>query len=100
MMGVLSTRDDNDASLTQKARTCPKLVGRDLVREVVPGESFVWDKASRALHCARLTGSAVALSCGRDRLRHEMEYSACLVQIGCRVTVVPGTASAEEVLQS
>ncbi|HEV8062156.1 MAG TPA: glutamine-hydrolyzing carbamoyl-phosphate synthase small subunit [Gemmataceae bacterium] len=99
MMGVLSTRDDNDASLTQKARTCPKLVGRDLVREVVPSESFVWDKG--------FTSRFAALDLPMQPPRYHVvaiDYGMkwnilrCLVQVGCRVTVVPGTAPAEEVL--
>src|SRR5437763_12446909 len=36
MTGVLSTKDLDDASLVHKARTSPNIVGRDLVREVVP----------------------------------------------------------------
>src|SRR5690349_2892114 len=40
MMGVLSTRDPDSASLVHKARTCPNIVGRDLVKEVVPQGPF------------------------------------------------------------
>ena len=36
MNAVLSTTDLDDASLVHKARTGPGIVGRDLVREVVP----------------------------------------------------------------
>ena len=36
MKGVLSTTDLDDACLVAKARASPGLVGRDLVREVVP----------------------------------------------------------------
>src|SRR5713101_2716247 len=36
MKGVLSTTDLNDESLVAKARSSPGLVGRDLVREVIP----------------------------------------------------------------
>src|SRR3954451_5858156 len=42
MTGVLSTRDLDDASLVHKARTSPNIVGRDLVREVVPERPFEW----------------------------------------------------------
>src|SRR5437899_2539146 len=57
MTGVLSTTDLDDAALVHKARTCPNIVGRDLVREVVPREAFAWDAgfispfASQELHC-------------------------------------------------
>src|SRR5262245_55052289 len=42
MTGVLSTLDLDDASLVHKARTSPNIVGRDLVREVVPDQPFTW----------------------------------------------------------
>src|SRR6266567_8441996 len=38
MTAVLSTTDLDDASLVHKARSSPGIVGRDLVREVVPGQ--------------------------------------------------------------
>ncbi len=36
MKGVLSSVDLDDASLVEKAQSSPGLVGRDLVREVIP----------------------------------------------------------------
>ncbi len=42
MTGILSSEDLDDASLVHKARTSPNIVGRDLVREVVPEKSFSW----------------------------------------------------------
>src|SRR3954463_2765002 len=42
MTGVLSTTDLDDASLVHKARNCPNIVGRDLVKEVVPPGPFHW----------------------------------------------------------
>ena len=44
MKGVLSTIDLDDASLVAKARSSPGLVGRDLVREVLPDQPFEWDQ--------------------------------------------------------
>src|SRR5687767_9029336 len=44
MTGVLSSVDLDDASLLKKAQTAPSIVGRDLVREVVPEKSFRWDE--------------------------------------------------------
>src|SRR5437899_2601226 len=40
MTGVLSTIDLDDASLVNKARTRPSIVGRDLTRSVMPGKPF------------------------------------------------------------
>jgi carbamoyl-phosphate synthase small subunit len=99
MMGVLSTTDLDDASLVQKARTCPRLVGRDLVREVVPEKTFSWSEgctnpfASQILPAQPATHHVVALDYGM-----KWNIPRCLVQVGCRVTVMPGTATADQVL--
>src|SRR5207245_3259863 len=88
-----------DASLVHKARTSPGIVGRDLVREVVPARSFSWGEgftsrfASELLPGRPASHHVVALDFGM-----KWNILRCLVQIGCRVTVVPGTASAEQVL--
>src|SRR6516162_6493595 len=42
MTGVLSTADLDDTSLVKKAQSSPSIVGRDLVREVVPERAFEW----------------------------------------------------------
>src|SRR5437660_3704216 len=99
MTGVLSTTDPDDASLVHKARTSPGIVGRDLVREVVPEQSFTWDKgctsafASELLPARPATHHVVAVDFGM-----KWNILRCLVQVGCRVTVVPGTSTADEIL--
>src|SRR3954447_4041839 len=45
MKGVLSTTDLDDASLVAKAKASPGLVGRDLVREVMPDGAITWEAA-------------------------------------------------------
>ncbi len=42
MKGVLSSVDLDDASLIRKAQNSPGLVGRDLVREVIPDKGRNW----------------------------------------------------------
>src|SRR5689334_18806683 len=44
MTGVLSTTDLDNASLVHKAKNSPNIVGRDLVREVVPPQAFDWNE--------------------------------------------------------
>ena len=44
MKGVLSTVDLDDASLVAKAKASPGLVGRDLVREVMPDQPREWQE--------------------------------------------------------
>ncbi|WP_373651003.1 MULTISPECIES: glutamine-hydrolyzing carbamoyl-phosphate synthase small subunit [unclassified Schlesneria] len=101
MTGVLSSVDLDDESLVRKAQQSPTLVGRDLIQEVMPKEPFEWSEGLSDLGAsgtARTTLSdkqphVVAIDYGMkwNILRH-------LKAIGCRVTVVPGNASAEEVL--
>src|SRR5437899_1904426 len=99
MTGVLSTEDPDDASLVHKAQTSPNIIGRDLVREVVPAQAFAWDQgftsafASQLLPARPATHHVVAIDFGM-----KWNILRCLVQVGCRVTVVPGTATAEQVL--
>jgi carbamoyl-phosphate synthase small subunit len=99
MMGVLSTQDLDDASLLAKARSCPSIVGRDLARTVMPERSFPWAAGfnsplvSQELHPGARKHRVVALDFGM-----KWNILRCLVQIGCNVTVVPGTTSARDIL--
>jgi carbamoyl-phosphate synthase small subunit len=99
MTGVLSSRDLDDVSLVHKARTSPGIVGRDLVREVVPARSFTWTEgftspfAADILPARPVSHHVVAVDFGM-----KWNILRCLVQVGCRVTVVPGTASPEQIL--
>ena len=103
MKGVLSNVDLDDASLVAKAKASPALVGRDLVREVIPEEAIRWDEPLNPwakLHPGEtrsLPGDAphvVALDYGM-----KWNIARHLFDIGCRVTILPGTATAEEVLR-
>jgi len=102
MKGILSTVDLDDASLVAKAKASPGLVGRDLVREVVPSEPRVWEERLSPydqLKPREINGSSteplhvVALDFG-------MKYNIArhLADRGCRVTVLPGTSTADDVL--
>lgn len=98
MTGVLSTTDLDDTSLVHKARTCPGIVGRDLVREVIPEKPFVWTAGMNntlTTHIAPRPPEkhVVAIDYGM-----KWNILRCLVQVGCKVTVLPGTATAGEVL--
>jgi carbamoyl-phosphate synthase small subunit len=108
MKGVLSTTDLDDASLVAKAKSSPGLIGRDLVREVLPDQPFEWQEPlSEWTHLNgkdRGAGSEERES-QVDRphvvaLDYGMKWNIPrhLVDMGCRVTVLPGTASAEDVL--
>jgi carbamoyl-phosphate synthase small subunit len=103
MKGVLSTIDLVDDSLVAKAKASPGLVGRDLVREVLPDQPFEWhEPLSEWTHLSGRTHRddsegrgphVVALDFGM-----KWNIPRHLVDMGCRVTVMPGTSTADEVL--
>src|SRR4051812_27490904 len=96
MTGVLSSTDLDPASLVRKAQSSPSIVGRDLVREVVPDGPFAWEGGFHSLvtylPSRPPTHHVVALDYG---MKHNI--LRCLVQVGCKVTVLPGTSTADEV---
>lgn len=99
MNGVLSTQDLDDALLVAKARAFPGMEGRDLVSEVVPELAFEWRQgfgqfAEHVLPAAKAGCHVVAIDYGM-----KWNILRCLTQVGCKVTVVPGTATADEVLR-
>src|SRR5499426_3839551 len=85
--------------LLSKARSWPGLEGMDLVPEVTAGQSYTWDEMRWAwgkgygrqekpdLHVV-----AVDYGLKRNILR-------CLATAGCKVTVVPATTTAEDILE-
>lgn len=106
MKGVLSTIDLDDASLVAKAKGSPGLVGRDLVREVVPSQQREWQDALGPWHDFSASETEKS-SPGTDKLEKHvvaldfgMKWNIArhLTNEGCRVTILPGTASADDVL--
>src|SRR5687768_1720737 len=102
MKGVLSSTDLDDASLVAKAKASPGLVGRDLVREVIPDNACQWDRGLS--NWAKLPAEANPAFPDADfhvvALDYGMKWNIArhLRDEGCRVTILPGTATAEEVL--
>lgn len=99
MRGILSTLDLNDDSLVQKAKSSPGLVGRDLVREVMPSQPREWSEKLHSLVGATENSSTkiphiVCLDFGM-----KWNIPRHLAQRGNRVTILPGTSNAEEVLK-
>ncbi|MDH3717724.1 MAG: glutamine-hydrolyzing carbamoyl-phosphate synthase small subunit [Planctomycetota bacterium] len=105
LKGVLSTTDLDDESLVAKAQASPGLVGRDLVREVMPTQPVEWTEplsrwatsAGSATHDPQSAADdwphVVALDYGM-----KWNIPRHLLSARFRVTVVPGSATADEVL--
>ncbi len=92
-----SGRFDID-NLKQEAKAWPGLVGLDLVPDVTCGQSYTWDETLWAWPdgYGRQTDPqfhVVALDFGLKR-----NILRCLASTGCKVTVVPATTCAEDVL--
>jgi carbamoyl-phosphate synthase small subunit len=99
MMGVLSTTDLDDASLVKKAKSCPSIVGRDLAKVVMPAKAFAWKDGfnspfiTQELSPGKRKRRVVALDFGM-----KWNILRCLVEIGCDVTVMPGSTPAKDIL--
>jgi len=97
--GVLSTVDMDSDSLVAKANAAPSIVGQDLVQQVTCEKCYDWKEGTWSLENGyegdhgpvRFKVVAYDFGIKRNILRN-------LVNRGCAVTVVPATASAEEVL--
>lgn len=104
MTGVLSTIDLDDASLVAKARSSPGLVGRDLVKEVMPAGTSGWEQPLHEIARHPTTPLPVRDGAGAGKHVVAIDYGMKwniprhLLELGCKVTVVPGTATAAEVL--
>lgn len=101
MTGIVTTKDYSDAELAAKVKNVPGMKGRDLVKEVVPDKAFQWTKGG---FTHTLTKDVLPASPPKFRvvaMDFGMKWNIlrCLTQVGCDVTVVPGTASYEEILK-
>ena len=86
------------AALVAKARAFPGLEGLDLAKDVTCAQSYRWDEMRWAwpegyTKQADPKHKVVALDYGAKR-----NILRCLASAGCDVTVLPATATAEEVL--
>lgn len=90
MQAGLSSVDLDPASLLEKVRSSPGLVGVDLVKEVTVRQPYVWEEglASEPEH------HVVAFDFGIKR-----NILRLLTGRGCRVTVVPAFTTAREALE-
>jgi len=100
MRGVLSAMDTDAAKLVAKARQIPAMAGLDLASRVSTAEPYGWDRPVEPCSPSELVPPpaeprfhVVAYDFGikQNILRR-------LVQVGCRVTVVPALTSAADVL--
>jgi carbamoyl-phosphate synthase small subunit len=100
MRGVLSAIEKDAQKLVEKARAIPTMAGLDLASRVSTPERYEWSKPVDACSPSESIARAPAPK------YHVVAYDfgiklnilRRLVQVGCRVTVVPALTSAEDVL--
>ncbi len=103
MKGVISTVEDNNDALVQQARQSEGLVGQDLVKRVLPASPVEWD--AKLSQWWDMGGDPGPNGSSPDRpklvaLDYGMKWNIArhLASQGFDVTILPGTATAEEVL--
>ena len=98
--GVLSTDCLDDGELVRRAAALPSMAGQDLVKCVTPAGGYDWLEGynSEFSQAHREHGDRIfnvtAVDCGA-----KVNILRNLVECGCKVRVVPATATAEEILQ-
>jgi carbamoyl-phosphate synthase small subunit len=103
-MGVISSIDQDLRRLVQKARDLPSIVGRDLVKEVTTDREVHWDTGDWDLEKGYLPASEYRSRFGWIPRIVAVDYGIkqnilrMLVSHGFDVTVVPATATAEQIL--
>jgi carbamoyl-phosphate synthase small subunit len=100
--GTLIHRPDGKidaAALVEEAAAWPGLEGMDLAKEVTARQSYNWDETAWALgkgygKLGKPKFHVVAIDYGAKR-----NILRCLAEAGCKVTVLPAQATAEDVLR-
>jgi carbamoyl-phosphate synthase small subunit len=98
--GIVSSIDLDPASLIEKARKAPSIVGQDLVKEVSCQQQYAWEQGVWDL----VDGYADASTTSRPLKVVAFDFGIKqnilrnLTAAGCQVSVVPATTSAAEVM--
>lgn len=85
--------------LKKQAADWPGIVGMDLAKEVTCGQSYGWDET--VWEWDKGFGRQDAPECHVVAVDYGLKRNIlrCLASAGCKVTVVPATASAEDILE-
>jgi carbamoyl-phosphate synthase small subunit len=104
MRGVLSAKSTDTKELVERARKSPSMTGLDLATRVSTKERYEWELPVEACSPSERIGAPPAA--GKAGRLHVVAYDfgmkrnilRRLVQVGCKLTVVPAGTSAEDVL--
>jgi carbamoyl-phosphate synthase small subunit len=92
LRGILSSTDSDPQSLVERAKTVPSMVGADLASRVSCGSSYAWSIAAASGENSPFKVIAYDYGIKRNILNN-------LCRVGCQVTVVPASTSANDVLR-
>ncbi len=97
-MGIISTLEGDPARLVERARALPRIVGRDLVREVTCRAPYRWDEGDWSLEMgySRPQGARYRVVVYDFGVKYNI--LRMLREEGFDITVVPASTCAEEVL--
>jgi carbamoyl-phosphate synthase small subunit len=100
MRGVLSASNTDPAALVERARKIPSMAGLDLATRVSTTEPYDWSQPVTGCSPSEPVTAPVApcLDVVAYDFGIKKNILRRLVHVGCRVTVVPATTSAEDVL--
>lgn len=100
MRGILAGDGGNPAELVERARQIPSMTGLDLATRVSTAAPYKWTKAVDPTSSSDLVGPATEPCCHVVAYDYGIKHNILrrLVHTGCRVTVVPATMLAEDVL--
>jgi carbamoyl-phosphate synthase small subunit len=100
MRGVLSSVERDAEKLIAKARSIPSMAGLDLATQVSTPTAYAWTHPVDPCSPSELVGKPAAPQFHVVAYDYGIKHNILrrLVQVGCRVTVVPSLTSAEDVL--
>ena len=98
MKGIICTDGTSLKKLKKELDKYPGLVDRDIVKDVCAKKSYTWDKPVEdefgKLNTVEQKYKVVAIDCGIKQ-----NILRLLVSSGCKVTVVPASTSAQDILK-
>lgn len=91
--GIISMAEPDTGKLIERARAMPEMIGLDLAKVVTTPKQYDWDKGPLGVDAASPKHHVVAYDFGIKHNILRMLRGEC-----CKLTVVPASTSAEDVL--
>ncbi len=99
MRGIIDSSDRTDQELLDLAKGSRSMAGSDLVREVTPSGPSDWKEGFHSPFMTQIAKAEPRFKVTAIDYGMKTNIARCLVQSGCIVRVVPGTSTAEEIMQ-